>query len=105
MIHPLVIRQCGKVLTISGSDLAELLNKPRPILWDNKGLFAIVPTERVWNAVSVFKDRQHCKKTGSIVFHWFEAVEILREAGAVMEKYNGRKNGTKHSDSSRKGDK
>jgi len=93
MIHPMTIKQNSSILQISGPKLIELIEKPQPILWHNKGLYAVVPVERVRNAISVFKDQQHCKKSGSITFHWSETVEIPKEAGQVMEKYNGGEDG------------
>jgi len=91
MIHPMIFKQNGSILLINGPELVKLVKHARSILWHNKGLYAIVPIERVMNAVSVFKDRQYCKKSSNITFHWSEAVEIPEETGRAMEKYNGGK--------------
>jgi len=87
----MIFKQNGSILLINGPELVKLVEHPRSILWHNKGLCAVVPIERVMNAVSVFKDRQYCKKSGRITFHWSEAVEISEETERAMEKYNGGK--------------
>ena len=101
MIHPHIIHQTGDVATLSSGQVEKLREDPRPILWVNDGLYALIPIEVVRNELEFIGNHDklcemvELSTTGPgewvIQLHWTQAVEVPAPTGRVMEQYNGSK--------------
>lgn len=99
MIHPLICKESGTRLCITGEQYKKLIKKPKAILWCRDGLYGMVPVEVVKNAIQLLHDANQARECADLKlqqspleFLWNETVEIPIETGSVMEKYNGKDN-------------
>jgi hypothetical protein len=65
---PLVIIHKSFSLKLVGSDAKALIEKPRPILWCNDGMYCWIPIERVKNAASLAKDAKLAAENNNRTF-------------------------------------
>ena len=91
MIHPVVLKQTGTRLTISGEQYEQLVKKPQAVLWNWDGMYGLVPLARVKNEIQYINDlNKTCEvnelKRLHLEFTWGETVEIPPETGQVLER-------------------
>ena len=101
MIHPHIIHRTGDILTLSSNQVDTLREDPRPILWVNAGLYALIPIEVIKNELEFITNHDKlCEMVElptvgpgewSIQLHWEQAVEVPVSTGIAMEQYNGSK--------------
>lgn len=65
---PLVITKNSFSIKLTGKTAEALLQQPRPILWNNDGLYAWIPLKRVKNLVRIAKDKQKHAKANDLIF-------------------------------------
>lgn len=64
-------------LTISPVVEEQLLTTPQAILWNNAGLYGLIPFERVKNAVILRNEKRGAgMEPTPLVFEWREVVEL-----------------------------
>ena len=66
---PLVITKNSFSLTLKGKTAEALLQQPRPILWNNDGLYCWISAVRVVNLVSVIKDKQKHAEANDLLYN------------------------------------
>jgi len=90
MIHPIVAKESGTGLTISGKQYKQLVKKPQAVLWNRDGMYALVPLARVKNQIQCALDMNKACDPGDIrhliEFSWGETLEIPPETGRVLER-------------------
>lgn len=94
MTHPIVIRTEGDVNSLSFKEgpLEKLLVKPRPVLWKCGEVYLWIPIEKVRVAIRWYNSasrRDIYPLVDVITFVLNDTVPIPKEAGQVIEKYNG----------------
>ena len=93
MRHPIIVRTSSieDSITVQGERLRRLLEKPKPIMWKHGEEYLWVPIEVVRDAI---RDYKRCQIEMFPPPKWIRFVrddctEIPKEAGAVIDKYNG----------------
>lgn len=102
MIHPHIVHRSGSLLKLSLDQIKVLQEDPRPILWVNDGLYAIVPVEVIRNELNYIENSKKADELMGyevtvkyMIIHWAQANEIPASTGEAIEKYNGSKLETK----------
>jgi len=90
MQQPVIVKQKGSKLLVSGSLLKQLIKEPKPILWGREGLHGWIPVEIVRNAVTHLQDllklpAEHARR---IVFVWGEAIVLPQSTGRSLVHYH-----------------
>ena len=62
---PYLVTDKNSLIVLKGKVLDDLTVNPRPILWNNEGLYLWIPAIRVRNYVSVLKDDAISKKNNN----------------------------------------
>lgn len=65
---PLVITKNSFSIKLKGKTAEALLQQPRPILWNNDGMYCWFSQQRIKNMVSVIKDQQKHAKANDLTF-------------------------------------
>jgi len=90
MQQPVIVKQKGSKLLVSGSLLEQLIKEPKPILWDREGLHGWIPVEMVRNAIMHLQDllKLPVERTKHIVFVWGEAIVLPQSTGRCLVHYH-----------------
>jgi hypothetical protein len=65
---PLIIIKNSFSIKLTGKTAEALLQQPRPILWNNDGLYCWISQRRIENIVSNIKDRQKHAESNDMPF-------------------------------------
>ena len=65
---PLVIVKNSFSIKLTGETAEALLQQPRPVLWNNDGLYCWFPAIKIVNLVSVIKDKQKHAEANDLAY-------------------------------------
>ena len=88
---PLVVTKNSFSIKLTGKTAEALLQQPRPILWNNDGLYCWVHTIRVANQARIIKDKQKHAEANDLPFklefrfEWDRSRPDVKEMAQAIE--------------------